>query len=161
MSKRLEFLRASLTKNQEVLTQKIDTHFETVKQANGQPLNDKRNGRATLNKWEKQSDSIKSQVESIKKTQEAIEYEEGLIRSSENALNSIPAEIATLVQDGILIQWRRYPNTFFVEGVEKGRIVWDFKKKAVFHKFYSSIPDKEQREKFRNVYNGLNQTLNK
>ena len=87
MSKRLEILRNSLTKKQEVLAQKIDTHFETVKQANGQPLNDKRNGRATLNKWEKQSNSIKAQSESIKKTQEAIEYEEGLIRSSENALN--------------------------------------------------------------------------
>ena len=46
--------------------------------------------------------------------------------------------------------------------IEKGkRTVWDSKKKAVFHKFYNSIPDKEQREKFRGVYSGLNQTLNK
>ena len=43
MSKRLEILKQSLAKKEELFSQKLDDHFSTVKQANGQPLNDKRN----------------------------------------------------------------------------------------------------------------------
>ena len=56
MSRRLEILKASLAKKQTLFDQRLQQHFDTVKEANGQPLNDKRNGRVTLNKWDKQSD---------------------------------------------------------------------------------------------------------
>ena len=77
MSKRLEILKNSLAKKEQDLANRFDTHFKTVKQANGQPLNDKRNGQATLNKWDRQSDGIRTAQESIEKTKRAIEFEEG------------------------------------------------------------------------------------
>ena len=60
MSKKLEILKQSLAKKEEQLNAKFDQHFATVKQANGQPLNDKRNGQATLNKWERQNEGIRT-----------------------------------------------------------------------------------------------------
>ena len=60
MSKRLEILKQSLAKKEQELQRRFDEHFATVKQANGQPLNDKRNGQATLNKWEKQNNAIRN-----------------------------------------------------------------------------------------------------
>ena len=60
MSKRLEILKQSLAKKEQQLNAKIDQHFATVKQANGQPLNDKRNGQATLNKWQRQNEAIRT-----------------------------------------------------------------------------------------------------
>ena len=47
MSKKLEILKNSLAKKEQELQRRFDVHFATVKQANGQPLNDKRNGQAT------------------------------------------------------------------------------------------------------------------
>ena len=57
MTKRLEVLKASLVKKEAELDRRMQAHFDTVKQANGQPLNDKRNGQATLNKWDKQNNA--------------------------------------------------------------------------------------------------------
>jgi len=72
MSKKLEILKQSLAKKEEQLNAKLDTHFATVKQANGQPLNDKRNGQATLNKWERQNEGIRTMQKSIEATKQAI-----------------------------------------------------------------------------------------
>jgi hypothetical protein len=47
MSKKLEILSRSLEKKQLELQRLIDAHIQGVRQANGQPLNDKRNGAAT------------------------------------------------------------------------------------------------------------------
>lgn len=47
---RLEILQNSLAKKNAVVDAKISNHFATVAQANGQPLNDKRNGAATFKK---------------------------------------------------------------------------------------------------------------
>ena len=47
MTKRLDILKASLEKKEAAMDAKISEHFATVKEANGQPLNDKRNGAAT------------------------------------------------------------------------------------------------------------------
>lgn len=77
---RLEILKKSLEKKEQELQRRFDVHFSSVKQANGQPLNDKRNGQATLNKWERQNVSIKNVKDSIQKTKDAIIYEEGKIR---------------------------------------------------------------------------------
>ena len=158
MSKKLEILKNSLAKKEQILDEKFNNHFATVKQANGQPLNDKRNGQATLNKWERQSDSIRTQKASIEKTKRAIEIEEGKIFEVEHTF--IPAEILNHVESGELNQWRRHPNTFFVPGVDKARIVWDNKKKIVAHRYAQLITEQGQRSKFAKLYNSLNIALN-
>ena len=160
MSKKLEILKQSLAKKEQQLNAKFEQHFATVKQANGQPLNDKRNGRATLNKWELQNESIRTMQKSIEATKQAIEIEEGKIKGVEHANTFIPAEIQKLVETGELIQWRKHPHTFFVPGVDKARIVWDEKRKVVAHKFVSEITIQEQRTKFVRIYNPLNALLN-
>ena len=160
MSKKLEILKQSLAKKEQQLNAKFDIHFATVKQANGQPLNDKRNGQATLNKWERQNEGIRTMKKSIEATKQAIEIEEGKIKGVEHANTFIPAEIQKLVETGELIQWRKHPHTFFVAGVDKARIVWDEKRKVVAHKFVSEITIQEQRTKFVRIYNPLNALLN-
>ena len=40
-SKRLDILNNSLIKKESELNRKLDEHFSSVKEANGQPLNDK------------------------------------------------------------------------------------------------------------------------
>jgi len=160
MTKKLEILRQSLVKKEELLNAKFEAHFATVKQANGQPLNDKRNGQATLNKWEKQSEGIRTIQKSIEATKQAIEIEEGKIKVVEQANTFIPEEIQKFIENGQLIQWRKHPNTFFVAGVDKARIIYNFKKDAVYHRFYKHITDPLQREKFAAIYNFLYNVLN-
>jgi len=160
MSKRLEILKKSLVKKEQQLEQKFETHFATVKQANGQPLNDKRNGQATLNKWERQNEGIRNQKESIEKTKRAIEKEEWKIKDVEQTNTYIPTEILELVEKGELNQWRKHPNTFFVPDVDKARIVWDNKRKVVAHRYAHLITEQEQRTKFVRLYNVLNSVLN-
>lgn len=161
MSKRLEILKKSLVKKETLLNEKIDQHFKTVKQANGQPLNDKRNGQATLNKWERQNEAIRTLKAGIEKTKQAIEWEENTIKGVEKSKDLLPKEIQDLIKSGKLIQWRKYPNICFVKDVEKARIIWDKKKEVVTHKFYSSIPNDEQKQVFRFTYNKLAFVLNK
>lgn len=160
MSKKLEILKQSLAKKEQELQRRFDVHFATVKQANGQPLNDKRNGQATLNKWERQNDAIRTAKESIEKTKRAIEFEEGKIKSVEHVNTFIPKEILDLVKSGVLIQWRKHPHTFFVAGVDKARIVWLEKTKQVAHKFVGSISNKDQHLTFAKIYNKLSSILN-
>ena len=155
MSKKLEILNRSLAKKEEQLNAKIETHFETVKQANGQPLNDKGNGRDTLNMWERQNEGIRSLIKSIEATKRAIEIEEDKIAQVEYANTFIPSEIQKLVESGDLIQWRKYPNIFFVAGVDKARIIWDEKRQVVLHKFVNEITVQEQRTKFARTFNSL------
>ena len=160
MSKRLEILKNSLIKKEQQLEHKFETHFATVKQANGQPLNDKRNGQATLNKWERQSESIRTHKKSIEKTERAIENEEWKIKDVKQTNTYIPTEILELVEKGELTQWRKHPNTFFVPDVDKARIFWDNKRKVVAHRYAHLITEQEQRTKFVRLYNGLNSVLN-
>ena len=161
MSKKLEILQQSLTKKQSAFDDKLNTHFEIVKEANGQPLNDKRNGRATLAKWERQNDSLRNLKEGIETTKKAIEREEDKIANVENANSFIPCEILALVESGELVQWRKHPTTFFVAGVEKARIVWDEKRKVLAHKYVKEVTDKEQYSKFAKIFNSLNAVLKK
>jgi len=152
---RLEILRASLLKKEAIFNGKISAHFATVKEANGQPLNDKRNGATTLAKWERQNDSIRKAQAEIEKTKTAIEVELRKISNVESAKDTLPKEILDLVESGELIQWRKFPNIFFVKDVEKGRISWDKKKQNVAHSYVKDIPNQEQRSKFVKVYNAL------
>ncbi len=160
MSKKLEILKQSLAKKEEQLNAKFDQQFATVKQANGQPLNDKRNGHATLNKWDRQNESLRNLKDSIQKTKDAIEREEGKIMDVQQTNKIIPSEILELVEKGDLVQWRKHPNTFFVPDVDKARIVWDNKRKVVAHRYAHLITEQEQRTKFVRLYNGLNSVLN-
>lgn len=160
MTKRLEVLQKSLTKKENHFTDQLDNHIATVKQANGQPLNDKRNGRATLNKWDRQNNALRNSQAEIEKTKRAIEIEAGKIANVEHAKESFPKEILTMVESGELIQWRKHPNYFFVPGVERVRIAWDPKKKQVSHKYFYQVTDQEQRNKFVRVWNPLCLTLN-
>lgn len=160
MAKRLEILKKSLEKKEQTLNEKFDNHYSTVKQANGQPLNDKRNGQATLDKWERQNDGIRSQIVSVEKTKQAIEREESKIAEVEYVNTFIPTDILKLVESGELIQWRKHPHTFFVAGVDKARIVWDIKRNVVAHKYAYMIAEQEQRSKFVKIYNALNAIFN-
>mgnify|MGYP000130623779 CR=1 FL=1 len=159
-TKRLEILKRSLEKKQSEFDNKLNSHISDVKRANGQPMNDKRNGHVTLNRWDRQNDSLRSLKESIQKTIDAIEFEESKIRGVEGAKEKMPKELIELIENGTITQWRKHPNTFFVNGVEKARIVWDSKKKQICHKYASSIIDKDQLKKFASVYNPLNKSLN-
>ena len=160
MSKKLEILKNSLAKKEQELNRRFDVHFATVRLANGQPLNDKSNGRATLNKWERQSDFIRAAKLEVEKTKRAIEWEEATINGVNRTNETIPKEILSLVESGELVQWRKHPHTFFVPGVDKARIVWDAKGMYVGHKYSSQITDKEQRAKFFRVFNPLGLALN-
>lgn len=158
---RLDILNASLEKKQARFNDKLDEHFKTVKQANGQPLNDKRNGAAALAKWDKQNNTLLNIQKEIEKTKSAIEYETGKQIDIAANKDRMPKEITDLIDNGILKQWGKYPHIMFVEGVEKARIIWDNDKRAVMHKYVSHITDKEQRRKFAQIYNSLHSAINK
>ena len=160
MNNRFEILKNSLKKKEQQLENRFDDHFADVKRANGQPLNDKRNGQSTLNRWERQNEAIQNLKKSIEKTKDAIEREEGKIMDVQQTNKIIPKEILELVEKGELVQWRKHPNTFFVHGVDKARIVWDNKRKVVAHRYAHLIAEQEQRTKFVRLYNGLNAVLN-
>lgn len=161
MAGRLEILEGSLKKKQQLFEDKLQKHFDTVRRSNGQPLNDKRNGRATLDKWDRQNDSLRNLQDSIKKTEDSIEREKAKIEAVARAKEVLPTSMLTLIESGELIQWRKYPNICFVAGVEKARIGWDAKKKVVYHKFSNWIKNQEQWARFREVFNRLHEELNK
>ena len=158
---RLDILKASLEKKQARFNRKLNEHFSDVKSANGQPLNDKRNGYSTMKRWDRQNETLSKIQKEIEKTRTAIGREESRIRCIDRNRNSMPEEIQKLINDGTLKQWGKYPHIMFVEGVDKARIIWDDRKKVVMHKFVSSITDTEQRRKFARVYNSLNASINK
>lgn len=153
MNNRLEILRASLIKKEALFNDRLQVHFDTVKQANGQPLNDKRNGRATLNKWDKQSDALRVLESSIQRTKGAIEREEMKIALASSV--SIPAFMRKAIDDGLITQWRKFPRFFFVTGVKHGRIVLDEKTGLIAHRYLSKV-SKEEYPLFRDTFNSLN-----
>lgn len=158
MSNRLQILKSSLAKKEALFDNKLQAHIDTVKEANGQPLNDKRNGRATLNKWERQNDSLRTLKESIETTKRAIEREESKIALVESI--ELPEPIKQLIASGQIQQWRKHPTYFFVTGVDKARIhLLDDGKIAC--RYVSFIPNQEQYAIFRDVFNGLKKELSK
>lgn len=157
---RLDILKASLEKKQVKFNNKLDEHFADVRSANGQPLNDKRNGASTMKRWDKQNESLANMDKEIEKTKTAIEREERKIRNIDYNKSSMPQEIQRLIDNGTLKQWGKYPHIMFVDGVDKARVIWDDKKKVVMHKFTNTLTDKEQRKKFAQVYNSLYASIN-
>ena len=158
---RLDILKSSLRKKEEKFNAKLSEHFNDIRQANGQPLNDKRCGQSTMRRWDWQNNSLSNLQDEIEKTKEAIDKEESKMKGVEYITSLLPAEIVSLIEDGTLIQWRKYPHIFFVNGIDKARLIWDLKKKQIAHKFTSSIQDKEQYKKFARVFNSLASKLNK
>jgi hypothetical protein len=156
MTKRLEILEASLIKKEALFDAKLQNHMDTVRMANGQPLNDKRNGRATLNKWEKQNDALRTLKNSIQKTKDAIDKEKGKIIDVESV--TLPPYIQEAIDAGLITQWRKFPRFFFVVGVEKGRIVLNEQTGVIYHRYLSEVP-REQFNTFRDVFNKLNQAV--
>lgn len=157
MSNRLDVLKKSLEKKEAELAKKFELHFADVASANGQPLNDKRNGQATLNRWERQSNAIKNLKQSIEKSKDAIQREEWKIKDCQAVKDKIPAEILKLLETGELIQWRKHPEFFFVKGVERGRII--YKDGVLYHRYVNEIPN-DQYAKFRDIFNELKRKLN-
>lgn len=160
-SRRLEILEASLAKKEAELERRFDNHFGTWKQTNGQPMNDKRNGGAFFNKIEKQNDGIRNLKASIQKTKDAIDREKSSAAYVKGVKAGLPKTISSLIDKKGLNQWKKHPNTFFVPGVDKARIIWNDKKKRVEHKFSNAITDPDQRKKFAQVFNSLHSEFNK
>jgi hypothetical protein len=150
MTARLDILENSLKKKNGLFDDKLQAHFDSVAEANGQPLNDKRNGQRTLNKWEKQNDSLRALQSSIEKTQIAIEKEKEKIANVESF--AVPECLKGFLQSGAIQQWRKYPRFFFVKGVEKARIVVT-EDGTIACRYLKNIPNKEQYAIFRDVYN--------
>ena len=159
-TKKLKILENLLKKKVTLFDEKFDEYTKCIKEANGQPLNDKRNGQATLKKWDKKNIALLNLKESIKKTKEAIDMEIGKIIDVEHAKNSLPKEIIELVNQGVLKQWRKHPNILFVAGVQKARIYWRPEQKKVSYKYLRHIKEKEQWKKFAKIYNQLAKSLN-
>ena len=153
MSKRLDILKASLAKKESRFNERLQHHFDTVAQANGQPLNDKRNGRSTLNTWDKQSDALRASQESIQRTKDAIDREESKIACA--SMVSLPSYMQKAIDDGLISQWRKHPRFFFVVGVSGGRIVLDEKTGTIGHRYLSKVK-KDEYPIFRDVFNNLN-----
>lgn len=151
-SRRMEILQQSLANKQAAFDERLQAHFDDVKSANGQPLNDKRNGRQTFDRWERQNDALRSMQESIEKTQRAIEREQHKIDKVARA--QIPEYLKPLLESGEISQWRKYPNRFFVKGVEKARIIWFEDKQAFGYSHIQGMPP-EQRPLFKATYDKI------
>jgi hypothetical protein len=158
MSKRLEILKASLIKKQEKFDATLQHHFDTVALANGQPLNDKRGGYKTLQKWDRQNETLRNIDASIEKTKAAIEREESKI-AAVNAVE-LPECIKNAIDQGLITQWRKFPRFFFVVGVEKARFSIDEKSGQLAHRYLNAV-SKEEFAIFRDVYNALNAEMKK
>lgn len=122
--------------------------------ANGQPLNDKRNGAATMDRWEKQSSTIRNAQNEVKKTERAIEREEGKLAEVEYANGKLPQYVLDMVVAGEITQWRKHPNTFFVPCVDKGRVFVDLDTGAIGVRYMHAVP-KDQYPKFRDTVNKM------
>lgn len=153
MTNRLEILKASLVKKEARFDERLQNHFDTVAQANGQPLNDKRNGRATMNKWDKQNGGLRALQESIQRTKDAIEREETKIALA--SMVELPAYLQQAIDEGLITQWRKHPRFFFVVGVSGGRIVLDEEAGIIGHRYLSKV-SKDEYPTFRDVFNKLN-----
>lgn len=149
---RLEILKNSLEKKQSAFDAKLSDHMNDVRGAQGEPMAGHRGGERVLRRWDKQNNSLRSLDAGIEKTKAAIEREEYKIANVAAHNEELPELFLKLVNDGVLNQWRKFPNIFFVEGVDKARIGWNPKTKTPYHKFYREITCNEQKAKFKEVW---------
>lgn len=156
---RLDILKGSLEKKEAKFNEKLQAHMNDVKRANGQPLNDKRNGHVTLRRWDKQNEVLSRLQDDIQKTKDAIQNEEAKQSGITNCKALMPKEVFELIENGTLNQWGKHPHIMFVEGIEKARIIYDYKKKQVLHKYVNTLTG-DERKKFARIYNELNSQIN-
>lgn len=160
MTKKLEILKASLEKKQNEFDVQLSKHMDDVRGAQGEPMSGHARGDLVLKRWDKQNNSLKTLDKSIERTKAAIEREEYKIANIEATNEEIPDLFLDLCKEGLLNQWRKYPNIFFVVGVDKARIGWDTKKKIPYHKFYKEIQSKDEQENFRLIWNKIYKHFN-
>lgn len=153
-SKRLDMLLNSLNKKREDAEAYSERMQQEAKNRMGQPIHASERG--IRNRWEREHNTLSNKLDSIKKTERAIEREKDLIERV-NSTN-LPDQINQAIQSGELSQWRKYPNRFFVKGVEKGRIIWDEKKGQLLASHYHEVPD-EQKPIFKEAFNKLKASL--
>ena len=151
---RLTILQTSLQKKTAKVDAALNQHFADVKSANGQPLNDKRNGSATTARWNGQADTIRTRQREVAKTERAIETELVKLASVKTVNDGLPKYVLDMIDSGELSQWRRHPNTFFVPGVDKGRVIVDLKTGQLSTRYMSEV-SKEQYPKFRDAVNKM------
>jgi len=156
MTARLEILKRSLAKKQFEFDCKLQSHMDDVRSANGQPLNDKRNGATTIHRWDRQNESLRTLTASIEKTKAAIDREESKIASAASV--DIPAPLQKLIDEGKVTQWRKHPHFFFVVGVDRARIIL-LDNGTVAHRYVQEIATQEQYAIFRDLYNALRKEL--
>lgn len=159
MSARLEILKASLLKKESAFDARLCEHFDSVRSANGQPLNDKRGGRSEVARWDRQNNALRNHAEGIEKTKRAIEREECVIAQVALACAELPEPISRRLAEGSLQQWRKHPRTFFVTGVDKARIVV-LPNNQVAHRYANQITDREQYRLFSRTFNELSKECN-
>ncbi|HCG0710960.1 TPA: hypothetical protein NJJ37_006847, partial [Pseudomonas aeruginosa] len=94
--------------------------------------------------------------ESVAKTLRAIEREEAKIAMVQAV--ALPGPIKSLIDSGVLTQWRKHPRFFFVTGVDKARIEL-IDNGQIGHRYLSSITTKEQYAIFRDTFNTLKAQL--
>lgn len=153
-SKRLDRLLHSLEKKQVLADRSIEEHSREVRARMGQPFH--RSEASTLNRFRRQEQAIKNKLQEVKKTERAIEREKELIKRVHST--KLPNAINEAIQSGEITQWRKYPNRFFVKGVEKGRIIWDEQKGQLLNSHYSQIPE-EQKPIFKKAFYDLKEKL--
>lgn len=151
MSKRLKILKESLIKKEKKLEARFESRFNHQKITNGQPMNDKKNGRSWFANSEKLDNAIRNQMASVEKTKEAIIKEEQKISYCQDVKEILPSAILKAIESGLITQWRKFPNRFFVVGVEKGRLIWNSKENKLQYSYASSIPTNEQYQVFKKV----------
>jgi hypothetical protein len=148
-----------LARKEDELNRRFDNQFEHQRKTNGQPMNDKRNGRAWFNKKDKLDQAIGKQMEEIEKSKAYIKRLEERVAFLEKWEKELPAPLLEATLAGRLNQWKRHPRMFFVEGVEKARIVWNSDTKTIGATYVKQIPSKEQYAIFRDTFNGLRKEL--
>jgi len=58
----------------------------------------------------------------------------------------IPEFLKPMIESGEITQWREFPNRFFVNGVDKARIIWHTDEQEFGYAYLNELP-KEQFEK--------------
>ena len=133
-------------------------------------MNDKRNGNSWFKHHEQLNNKIANQYVEIEKTKNAIGKEEYKIENISKVKKDLPQPILDLLEDGTLIQWRKYPNTFFINGLDKIRLVYEKKvmktkiKETLYNKYkyeFTNSCTQEEFSKFVKIWNGLYPLIDK
>lgn len=133
MANRLEILENSLKKKQDAFDKALQAHMDDVASSNGQPMNDKRNGRATMSRWDAQNNRLRKLNGEIEKTKVAIENEQFKVNRVNTTNDTLPQVLLDKVESGELQQWKKHPSFFFVTGIKDARMQYKNGKLFVSH----------------------------